>query len=265
MEFPKVDAGRAAADLLAWYAAMGVDALVDDEAHDRFAEAPKPQRRDDSAAPVAARPTGFAGAGSAADDVVAEARMLARSATSLDNLRALLEAFEGCALKLTARSLVFADGNPESPVMFVGEAPGAEEDRAGAPFVGSSGQLLDRMLQAIGRSREQVYIANVIPWRPPGNRTPTPQELAVCLPFIARQIELSKAQVLVCLGGASAQTLLGVKDGITRTRGRWMDYDAGSRRLKAIATLHPAYLLRQPLQKRLAWRDFKMIRAALEG
>lgn len=265
MEFSEFDPGRAAADLLAWYAAMGVDALVDDEPHDRFAEAPQPQRPREAATAEVARPVGFAGASAAAEDVVAEARMLARSAATLEDLRALLDKFEGCALKLTARSLVFADGNPESPVMFVGEAPGAEEDRAGAPFVGRSGQLLDRMLSAIGMDRSQVYIANVIPWRPPGNRTPTPQESAVCLPFIARQIELSKAKVLVCLGGASAQTLLGVKDGITRTRGRWMDYDAGSRRLKAIATLHPAYLLRQPLQKRLAWLDFKMIRSALEG
>ncbi|PSC04678.1 uracil-DNA glycosylase [Alsobacter soli] len=267
MEFPDIDRGVAAADLLAWYAAMGVDALVDDDPHDRFAEAPQTPRRDaaPSPTPEVARPVGFAGASSAADDVAAEARMLARSAQSLDELRGLLEKFEGCALKLTARSLVFADGNPEGRVMFVGEAPGAEEDRTGLPFVGRSGQLLDRMLAAIGMDRTQVYVANIIPWRPPGNRTPTPQEFAVCQPFIARQIELSKAEVLVCLGGPSAQGLLGVKDGIQRTRGRWMEYNAGSRRVKAIATLHPAYLLRQPLQKRLAWRDFKMIRAALDG
>jgi uracil-DNA glycosylase len=147
--------------------------------------------------------------------------------------------------------------------MFVGEAPGAEEDRAGLPFVGRSGQLLDRMLAAIGLDRTRAYIANVIPWRPPGNRTPTPQELAICLPFIMRQIELADPDILVCLGGPSAQTLLGLKDGIIRSRGRWHDYDLGHRHVRAIATLHPAYLLRQPLQKRLAWRDFKAIRTAL--
>jgi uracil-DNA glycosylase len=264
MALTEIDPARAAADLLAWYAEMGVDALLDEGPHDRFAEA-VPVQRAPPPPPSEQRPAAFAGASASADDVEAQARMLARSARDLDELRALLDGFEGCALKLTARSLVFADGNPEGRVMFVDEAPGAEEDRSGLPFVGRSGQLLDRMLAAIGLDRTQVYVANVIPWRPPGNRTPTPQELATCLPFVARQIELCKAEILVCLGGPSAQSLLGVTDGIQRTRGRWMDYDAGSRRMKALATLHPAYLLRQPLQKRLAWRDFKMIRAALDG
>ena len=148
--------------------------------------------------------------------------------------------------------------------MLVGEAPGADEDRQGVPFVGRSGQLLDRMLAAIGLDRTAVYIANIIPWRPPGNRTPTPQEAAVCQPFIERQIELADPDILVCLGGPSAQSLLGLKDGITRSRGRWSEYDTGTRKIRAIATLHPAYLLRQPLQKRLAWRDLKAIRKALE-
>jgi uracil-DNA glycosylase family 4 len=191
------------------------------------------------------------------------ARAAAGSATSLEELRAIVAAFDGCALKSTARQLVFADGTPGSRVMLVGEAPGREEDLEGLPFVGRSGQLLDRMMAAIGLTRRNTYIANIIPWRPPGNRTPTPQESAICLPFIRRQIELCDPDILVCLGGPSASALLGVKDGITRIRGRWFPYSTG-REIRAIATLHPAYLLRQPLQKRLAWRDFLAVKRALE-
>jgi DNA polymerase len=191
------------------------------------------------------------------------AREAARRAASLDELAGILARFEGCALKATASRLVFADGNPQARVMFVGEAPGAEEDRAGLPFVGRSGKLLDRMLAAIGLDRQSAYIANIIPWRPPGNRTPTPLESQICLPFILRQIELADPDILVCLGGPAAQALLGVKEGIMRTRGRWFSHGAGTRDIRAIATLHPAYLLRQPLAKRLAWRDFLAIRAAL--
>lgn len=261
-----LDPRQAAADLLRWYAEMGVDAALDETPRNRLAEArealtaPAPGR----AEPVA-RPAAFAGAAAPAEDVTAQARLLARSARTLDELRALLEKFEGCALRTTAKSLVFADGQPGGRVMLVGEAPGAEEDRVGLPFVGRSGQLLDRMLAAIGLERSQVYIANIIPWRPPGNRTPTPQESAMCQPFIVRQIELANPDILVCLGGPSAQALLGIKDGIMRSRGRWLDYDTGTRTIRALATLHPAYLLRQPLQKRLAWRDFKAIRDVLKG
>ncbi len=193
------------------------------------------------------------------------ARQTARQAESLDELRAVLERFDGCALKHTAKKLVFSDGNPLARVMLVGEAPGRDEDLEGLPFVGRSGKLLDRMLAAIGLDRRSsAYIANIIPWRPPGNRTPTPQEAAICLPFIQRQIELSQAEILVCLGGPSAQALLGIKEGIVKSRGRWFSYAAGDRTIRAIATLHPAYLLRQPLQKRFAWRDFLLIRQALE-
>jgi uracil-DNA glycosylase len=148
-------------------------------------------------------------------------------------------------------------------VMFVGEAPGREEDLEGLPFVGRSGQLLDRMLAAIGLDRSNAYIANVIPWRPPGNRTPTPQETSICLPFTRRQIELADPDVLVCLGSPAAQALLEAKEGIMKTRGRWFNYHTGTRAIRAIATFHPAYLLRQPLQKRLAWRDFLAIKQAL--
>jgi DNA polymerase len=191
------------------------------------------------------------------------ARDAARTATDLDALRAILDRFEGCALRNAATRLVFGRGNPQSRVMFVGEAPGYEEDKSGLPFVGRSGHLLDRMMAAIGLDESNAYIANIVPWRPPGNRTPTPQESAICLPFITRQIELTNAGILVCLGGPSAQTLLNIRDGITKARGRWYPFQAGGRELRALATFHPAFLLRSPLQKRLAWRDFMALRKAL--
>ncbi len=192
------------------------------------------------------------------------AREAAKSVQTLDELRSILAGFDGCALKATATQLVFADGNPEARLMLVGEAPGRDEDLEGAPFVGRSGKLLDRMLAAIGLDRTSVYIANVVPWRPPGNRTPSPQETQVCLPFIQRQIELCDPDVLVCLGGPSADTLLGQK-GITKIRGRWFPYHTGTREIRAMPTFHPAFLLRSPLQKRFAWRDFLAIKKALAG
>jgi DNA polymerase len=193
------------------------------------------------------------------------ARDSARNAATLDELRTLLDRFDGCPLKTTATQLVFADGNPQARVMLVGEAPGRDEDIAGLPFVGRSGKLLDRMLAAIGLDRTSVYIANIVPWRPPGNRTPTPQETQICLPFIRRQIELADPDILVCLGGPSAQGLLGIKDGIMKARGRWLAYHTGSREIRALPTFHPAFLLRSPLQKRFAWRDFLAIKKALGG
>ena len=262
--------------LLAFYVEAGVDCLVDEVPHDRFAETRRPPVPPATAAlerPAAPASAGTApprralpGAAAAPPEVIAEsAREQARNAQTLDELEALLNAFEGCALKFSAKNLAFADGTPGSRVMFVGEAPGADEDRVGKPFVGRAGQLLDRMLAAIGLDRGQVYIANIVPWRPPGNRTPTPQEFAICRPFIERQIELSDPDILVCLGGASAQALLETRDGILKMRGRWFPYRTGKRELRAFPTLHPAYLLRQPLQKRLAWRDFRSIRRALDG
>jgi len=206
---------------------------------------------------------GIAAAAPSPEVAVTAARAAAQTAKTLDELRALLEAFEGCMLRATATQLVFADGNPAARVMFVGEAPGRDEDIAGLPFVGRSGKLLDRMIEAIGLDRTQVYIANIVPWRPPGNRTPTPHESAICLPFIRRQIELADPDILVCLGQPSTQTLLETKEGITRTRGRWFKFDTGSREIRALATYHPAFLLRSPLQKRLAWRDFLAIKKAL--
>ena len=206
--------------------------------------------------------TGAIDAGGAA--AIAAARERAASAASLADLRALLEAFDDCPLKLTAQNLVFADGNPEADLMLVGEAPGREEDAKGLPFVGRSGQLLDKMLAAIGRDRTSAYITNVIPWRPPGNRTPGTVEVETCRPFAVRHIELVRPKVLVCLGGASAKLLLGATDGIKRLRGRWVDYDAGGVPIAATATLHPAYLLRTPIDKRLAWRDLLAIKQRLD-
>jgi DNA polymerase len=191
------------------------------------------------------------------------AREAAKSAATLEELRAILERFDGCVLKATARQLVFADGNPQAHIMFVGEAPGRDEDIAGLPFVGRSGRLLDLMLKAIGLDRGLAYIANIVPWRPPGNRTPTPVETQICLPFLLRQIELCDPDVLVCLGNPSTQTLLATTDGITRTRGRWFAFHNGRREIRAMPTFHPAFLLRSPLQKRLAWRDFLAVRKAL--
>ncbi|MGA2944140.1 MAG: uracil-DNA glycosylase [Xanthobacteraceae bacterium] len=194
---------------------------------------------------------------------VMAAREEAKSAATLVELRAILDRFTGCPLRATATQIVFADGNPQARVMFVGEAPGRDEDIEGLPFVGRSGKLLDRMMAGIGLDRTSAYIANIVPWRPPGNRTPTPQETAICLPFIRRQIELANPDILVCLGGPSAQTLLGIKEGITRSRGRWFPYYTGTREIRALPTFHPAFLLRSPLQKRLAWRDFLAIKKAL--
>lgn len=271
--------------VLDFYVASGVDLALDEVAHDRFSEsaaemALRAERRIPAEGPASmqarapAGPTTLARAVAApaanpalaasAEETALVARAAARAATSLEELRAVLEAFEGCALRLTAKSLCFADGNPQARIMFVGEAPGGDEDRVGLPFVGRSGQLLDRMMKAVGLDRGSAYIANIVPWRPPGNRTPTPQEAAICRPFIERQIELCDPDILVCLGGPSAQALLGSRDGILKSRGRWSEYATGTRTIRAMATLHPAYLLRAPHQKRLAWRDFKALKAALD-
>jgi DNA polymerase len=260
-----------AREVLSFYAEAGVDALVGEEPVNHFApdavESPRaaPQSAPMRAPEIKSAPPPLAPniAPPAPDVAAMEAREAVKSVQTLDELREALGRFEGCALRATATQLVFADGNPAARVMFVGEAPGRDEDIEGLPFVGRSGKLLDRMLAAIGLDRTQVYIANIIPWRPPGNRTPTPQESQVCLPFIRKQIELVDPDVLVCLGGPSATTLLGIKEGITKSRGRWVSYDTGKREIRALPTFHPAFLLRSPLQKRLAWRDLLAIKKAL--
>src|SRR6201996_1555282 len=233
--------------LLAFYLEAGVDCALSEEPVNRLADpdvmpaardaaSPTPLRTVPAATPAAANPAPRGETTVAPEAAILSAREAARTAPSLDALRALLEKFDGCALKFTATRLVFADGNPQARVMFVGEAPGREEDLEGLPFVGRSGKLLDRMMAAIGLDRSSAYIANVIPWRPPGNRTPTPQETQICLPFICRQIELADPDVLVCLGGPSAQALLGLKEGIRKSRGRWHAYNTGRRDIRAIAS-----------------------------
>lgn len=255
--------------LLEWYREMGVDLTIGEEGRNRFSETPARNQPLQSAAiptaasaPAITSPEPRALAASAEESVMA-ARNAAAKAQTLDELRQLLEGFDGCALKMTATRMVFSDGAPGSRLMLVGEAPGRDEDREGKPFVGRSGQLLDKMLAAIGLDRTLVYIANVVPWRPPGNRTPTAQETQICLPFIRRQIELAEPDLVVFLGGSAAQTMLNTTDGILRLRGRWQDFQVGGANMKALATLHPAFLLRSPLQKRLAWRDFLAIKKAL--
>jgi uracil-DNA glycosylase len=265
-----------AAEALRWWIRSGVHDALDETPHDRFADSAAGGERPGPNTPGAARaPSPMTlergslarqgDAGGPPEAAETAARALAESATDLEMLRSLMADFDGCALKRTATQLVFADGAPGSRVMFVGEAPGGDEDRIGRPFVGRAGQLLDRMLSAIGLDRSHVYIANVVPWRPPGNRTPTLQETHACLPFIRRQIDLANPEVLVCLGASAVQTLLGVAGGITRVRGTWFDYsrDSGSP-IKALAMFHPAYLLRQPAQKRLAWADMRALAKALE-
>ncbi|TPM37453.1 uracil-DNA glycosylase [Mesorhizobium sp. B2-3-4] len=277
------------ADLLAFYASAGVDEALEDAPVNRFAEpapkaapraaavaappvesAPPPRstqapRLDASALPDA--PAARAPTSTVPDEAQAAlARQMASAASTLDELRQQMASFEGCNLKATAKNLVFADGNPQASVMLVGEAPGRDEDIEGLPFVGRSGRLLDRMLAAIGLDRTSVYIANVIPWRPPGNRTPTPHETEICRPFIERQIELVNPKVLVNLGGPSAKTLLNTSEGILRLRGNWRVHTTGSGiAIPAMPTLHPAYLLRTPAHKKLAWRDFLEVKAKLKA
>ena len=258
------------AQLLAFYLEAGVDCALMEEPVNRLSDPDVPAIPTKPALPgpvrtiPAAMAAGRAEAAPTPEAAIQSARELARTAPTLQALRALLEQFDGCALKSTATRLVFADGNPQARIMFVGEAPGREEDLEGLPFVGRSGKLLDRMMAAIGLNRSSAYIANVIPWRPPGNRTPTPQETQTCLPFIQRQIELVDPDVLVTLGNPSTQTLLSTREGIMKTRGRWVDYDTGTRTIRAIATFHPAYLLRSPSYKRLTWQDLRAIAKALE-
>jgi uracil-DNA glycosylase len=287
------DRAKAARELLSFYVETGVEDLVGEAPVDRFADSeaapallpspaapPRPKRmlaepmRPEPVRPPTAmrqqpesqpRSEGSATTLASAEVAVMAARDAARSAETLEALRAIMAGFEGCALRLTAKQLVFADGNPQARLMCVGEAPGREEDLEGLPFVGPSGRLLDRMLKAIGLDRTAVYIANVIPWRPPGNRDPTPQESTICLPFIRRQIELVDPDVLVCLGKPATAALLGITDGIRRVRGRWVTFHTGTREIRTMPTYHPAYLLRSPLEKRHAWRDFLAIKKALAG
>jgi uracil-DNA glycosylase len=286
--------GNTVAELVAvleWYRAMGADEATGDAPIDwrqRGDRAPgkgfdRPLPAVQSAQPevalVAAAPPALHPAprpapsilparqfpATAPDAAVMAARTAARQAADLEELGARLAAFDGCSLKATAKNLCFYRGRPQAPLMLIGEAPGRDEDLEGKPFVGRAGQLLDRMLAAIGLSERDAHIANIVYWRPPGNRTPTPQEAQVCRPFLERQMELVAPAVIVLLGGAAAKHLFGVAEGIMRIRGKWRELEVGSSKARALATLHPAYLLRAPAAKRLAWRDLLAVKAALGG
>jgi uracil-DNA glycosylase family 4 len=197
----------------------------------------------------------------ASSDTIGSAQAAAAAATTLAELQTALEAFDGCALKRTATNTVFADGVAAGRVMLIGEAPGRDEDRVGKPFVGRAGQLLDKMLTSIGLDRKtNAYITNVINWRPPDNRDPSPEEAAQCLPFLRRHIELADPAVIILLGAVAARHVVGATDGIMKLRGRWLEYRVGEVMVPLMPTLHPAYLLRQPAHKKLAWRDLQAVR-----
>ena len=263
--------------LLRWHLDVGADEAIADIPTDWTKVAPRVAASASSAGPARA-PSGGGraappGARSAPQPAIrpaptqppllgtpaagATARTMAAESSTLDELRAAMAAFEGCALKATATNLVFADGNPKARLMLIGEAPGEDEDRQGLPFVGKSGKLLDQMLKCIGLDRDSVYITNIIPWRPPGNRKPNPNEIQACLPFVERHIELVAPEGLLLLGGTSASALLNRAEGIMRLRGRWFEFASApmAKPIPVLPTYHPAFLLRQPAMKRDSWRD----------
>jgi DNA polymerase len=278
-ETPQIVAGR----LLAWYEAMGVDAAVQDVAVDWLSEANRApgagfalarDRAAPASAPVDARPAQrplappparpprqFPGKAPAPSDV--DARAQVANARSLAELGEMLAGFEGCGLKATAKNLCFYRGAERAPLMIIGEAPGRDEDIAGKPFVGRAGMLLDKMLASIGLAEKDVHVTNIVYWRPPGNRTPTPQEALACRPFLEKQAELVDPKVVLALGGAAAKALFDTADGIMRLRGKWRPLQLGTLDARAMATLHPAYLLRTPAAKGMAWRDLLAVKAAL--
>jgi len=260
--------------LLRWYDGAGVDECIGDGPVDRFAmerdrQAARsgPIQSDSTTRPIRARDRlqGEASEATPSEDHRPSAASVAAAAQSLDALRQALEAFDGCPLKVTATNTVFGEGAPEADLMVVGEAPGADEDRQGRPFCGVSGRLLDAMLASIGQDRTTAYITNIVPWRPPGNRKPTPAEVAVCVPFIERHVALVAPRVLLLVGGLAASTLLGTTEGIGRLRGQWRSHRpaGGQHEIPVMATFHPAYLLRTPDAKRLVWRDLLAVKRKL--
>ena len=276
----------AAARMLEWQVAMGADEAIGAAPRDRFAHPPAVKTNPPPLSPPVSGPAFGASTSPITSHrpreapaspppspppqqsaVLASARQLADSAGNLSELRAIVASFDGCSLRRTATNTVFADGNPDAPLMLIGEAPGADEDRIGKPFVGRSGQLLDRMLASIGVERgKNAYISNVLFWRPPGNRKPTSEETALCLPFVWRHIALVRPRLVVLCGGTATSTLLGRSEGITRLRGRWFDLavpgmEGGT--LPAIAIYHPSFLLRAPANKVESWRDLISIKSKL--
>jgi len=255
---------------LAWQVELGVDEAIGEAPVNRYAATAEAETA--RALPVRAVPSPQAARPAAApveEEAQSETRALAAACETLDALRAAVAAWEGSPLRRGARNCVFSDGLPGARLMIVGEAPGREEDIQGKPFVGRSGQLLDRMLAAIGLDRRSddparaAYITNVLPWRPMENRTPSTAEVAAFLPFVERHIALAKPEFLLLMGGVSAKAMLGTETGILRLRGSWRRW--GPMGLPALPTLHPAYLLRSPAAKRQAWRDLQSLQAAMDG
>jgi DNA polymerase len=261
---------------LNWLVEAGADEALVDAPVNRFSarparDEPKPAAAASAAKPAATpegtrplatiKPTTLA---PLATDGFGSAMEIAARAQSLPELKAALEAFDGSQLKKLAKNTVFADGNPASRILFIGEAPGQDEDRAGLPFVGRAGKLLDRMMAAIHLDRTSAYIINVMPWRPPDNRNPDLGEVAICIPFLRRHIELAAPEMIVLLGAVSARHVLGLNDGIMKLRGRWLEYRVGEKMIPVLPTLHPAYLLRQPAHKKLAWRDLQAVAEKME-
>ncbi len=276
---------RTASELLAWYVAVGADEAIEDVGHEWLASpaVPTPAPSRAASVPPATVPARPALAAAPAEpvsrpaprvaeppmtgmDAVRAARQAALAAQDLDQLRQAVAGFEGCALKKTATNTVFSDGNPEAPLMLVGEAPGADEDRLGKPFVGVSGRLLDRMLATIGIDRTSAYITNMLFWRPPGNRKPSELEIDICRPFVERHIALVKPRCLVLVGGTASAALLPGSQGITRLRGRWITYDCPGldSPVQVMAMYHPSFLLRSPDRKRESWADLLSIKSKLK-
>lgn len=283
-------------ELLHFYAESGLDIALSEEPVDQFAASEKaesmrkqqlsqmaaqrqPQnaprqaqtnQRPTNAAPIARSAPSPAFASSTSQTVpdaqqIALARESAASANTLQELRERLTAFDGCGLKFTAKNLCFEDGNPDAAIMFVGDVPGRDEDMEGLPFAGRTGQLFDNMLSAIGLTREQTYLANMICWRPPGNRIPTPLEIELCQPFIERQIALANPKIIVCFGGPATKLLTNAADTILRIRGNWLSHaTAAGVQIPVMPSLHPAYLLRSPAQKRFAWQDLLSVKTKLQ-
>ena len=263
---PPVDRAAALA-LLAWSIEMGADEAIAEAPLDRLAASPADGGAADVAPPrasVVAPPQALA---ESLAEAAQSARLIASRAETVEALGRAIAEFDGCALKRTATNTVFIDGNPQAPVLLLGEGPGAEEDRTGRPFVGRAGQLLDRMLAAIGLDRAGVLISNVVYWRPPGNRTPSAAEIAACLPFVMRLVALVHPKVLVLLGGTAAQALLPQGQGITRLRGRWFELAVPGldEPVPTLPMFHPSFLLRTPEKKREAWRDLLALKARLEA
>src|ERR1700679_3585625 len=267
---------------LAWLVETGADEAVLEDPVNRLVARPPLVGRSKSAEQISGKgseqisrptlapktPSAFSTSppGEGGSDLIGRAIEIAAACNSLAELKAALEAFDGCPLKKTATNTVFADGTPANHIMFIGEAPGRDEDKQGKPFVGRAGQLLDKMLAAIHLDRKtNAYITNVLNWRPPDTRDPTPEEAATCLPFLRRHIELVEPGIIILLGAVAARHVMGKSDGIMRLRGKWLDYHVGGKMIPVMPTLHPAYLLRRPADKKLAWQDLQAIESRIDA